>query len=145
MDYGQGTVQEADKISKINSAALINLRINNLWIDANRHSRAGLYEKWNSDLDCIWDELSGDVVIVEKKKKKDEKKTTYEKYLELNKEVSNQIKNFPSEKNGFESYSEKDKKNIIAIYAALRKKSEFLRRLQNKQGKGSAYEEDEGF
>ena len=61
MYEGQDAVQEAEKISKFNSANLINFRINNLWIDANNHSRAGLYNKWNSDLDCIWDELVGDV------------------------------------------------------------------------------------
>lgn len=142
MYEGQDAVQEAEKISKFNSANLINFRINNLWIDANNHSRAGLYNKWNSDLDCIWDELVGDVP--EKKSEKEGKKPTYEKYFELNQKVSEQLKKFPS-KYGFEGYSEDDKEKIIIIYAVLRKKSEFLRKLQNTQGKGTAYDEDDEF
>lgn len=141
MYEGQDAVQEAEKISKINSAGLINLRINNLWVDANKHSRAGLYEKWNSDLDCIWDELSGDVP--EKKSKNEEEKTIYEKYFELNEGVSEKLSKLPNNSDPFADYTKKQKQKLVEVYVTLRKKSEFLRRLQNTQGKGTAYKEEE--
>ncbi len=143
MDFSQDAVSEAEKISKINSAGLINLRINNLWIDANKHSRSGNYNQWNVDLDCIWDELSGDVVEDKGKKGDEDKETDFSKYQKLNKDVYKKISELPGSKKGFVNYNKDEKKKFGEVYNLLRDKSSFLRRLQNKQGKGSAYVEDE--
>ena len=56
-DYGYN---DDNKTSKLNSGGLINLRLDELWKDAHKHSRLGLYSLWNADLDCIWSELAGE-------------------------------------------------------------------------------------
>jgi hypothetical protein len=42
------------KTSKINSAMITNMTLNELWKDFFRHFRHGQYLAANSDLDCIW-------------------------------------------------------------------------------------------
>lgn len=53
--------QEEVKKSKYNSAVSKEIRRSDIWKEANRHSRNGLYNKWNEDLDCIWSELCADL------------------------------------------------------------------------------------
>ena len=127
----------AEKLSRINSAALINLRLTNLWIDANNHSRKGQYSSWNADLDCVWRELGGDT------KEKDDESKTFEKIsIELSKVAP--LSNWKSEK-GFAEINNDDLKKQNKQYQLLMKKELFLRRLMNKQGKGTAYYEDDDF
>lgn len=133
--------EEITKLSKINSAALINIRINNLWLEVNKAAVSGNYFKWNSYLDRVWCELGGDVK--EKKKEEDEKdkeKSYMEEFNELDRKVSEKLKQIPT-KGGFKQFTKSDKENMVGIYDVLMKKEFFLRRLQNKQGKGTAYEE----
>jgi len=128
---------ESEKLSKINSAALINLRLTNLWIDANNHSRKGEYSSWNADLDCVWRELGGDTT-----KKGEEPKD----FMEITKRLSkvSPLSNWKSEK-GFAEISKDDLTKQNKQYQLLMEKELFLRRLQNKQGKGTAYEDDDDF
>ncbi len=133
--------QEVVKLSKINSASLINIRINNIWLEVNKSAVAGNYLRWNSNLDRIWCELGGDVG----KNKKDEDGEEEEpkemiKFKELDKDVSDKLKDFAT-KEGFSKFTSDDKLKMAKIYDSLIKKEFFLRRLQNKQGKGTAYEE----
>ncbi|KKM99400.1 hypothetical protein LCGC14_1148320 [marine sediment metagenome] len=64
--------QEVVRLSKINSAGLINMRINNIWIEVNKAAVSGNYLHWNSQLDRIWCELVGDI-----KKGKEDKDGKY--------------------------------------------------------------------
>ena len=139
--------EEITKLSKINSASLINMRINNLWLNVNRYASSGQYRKWNSELDRIWCELVGDVKEIKDKTNKENKedeenkeKSDEEKFKDFNLKISKEIKKLKPKK-GFSEYSKKDKDVMINIYEAVQEKEIFLRRLMNKQGKGTAYEE----
>ena len=128
---------EINKLSKINSASLINLRINNIWLEINKAAVKGKYFLWNSNLDRIWCELGGD--IKEPKEGKEEPKEIKE-FNKLDKKVSEKMKKLKTLE-GFEQFSKKDKLNLSELYDALLKKEFFLRRLMNKQGKGTAYQD----
>ena len=123
--------QEIVKLSKINSASLINLRMNNIWINVNRYATSGKYFQWNNELDRIWCELAGDIT-----KGKGEDKD----FKEIEKRVSEKLKEF-KDKKGFDTFDDVDRKKMSGIYSVLQEKEIFLRRLQNKQGKGTAYEQ----
>ena len=129
----EGIEQEIIKLSKINSAGLINIRINNLWMNINKYATSGKYYQWNSELDRIWCELAGDT-LKDSKEGKD--------FMKINVEVAKELKDF-KDAVGFATFTDKDRKQMVKIYIALQKKEIFLRRLQNKQGKGTAYVEPE--
>lgn len=129
--------QFTPKTSKINSGMLQVIRLDLLWKDAHFHSRNGMYRKWNEDLDRIWCELAGDV----KEDVKEGEKTEAEKYEDLDKEYVKTISNI--QKKGFKSYSDEDLKKLHFQKKALMNKETFLRKLQNKQGKGTAYDLDD--
>ena len=129
------TEQQAIKLSKYNSAALINLRINNLWMNVNNHAVSGRYFQWNNELDRIWCELAGDIT-----KGKIEDKD----FHIIEKKVGEKLKEFKN-KTGFDSFNNEDRKKMSEIYNVLQEKEIFLRRLMNTQGKGTAYDEDDDF
>ena len=126
---------EMPKTSKINSGMLITLRLNDLWNDANRHKRNGEYLKWNGDLDSVWCELGGDV----KPNGKEEKELE-----EINFKLA-QIGSLINWNNisSFKGISKEALNKKAKQYYMLMKKELFLRRLQNLQGKGTAYSEDD--
>ena len=105
---------EQQKISKFNSTLAILYRIDILWKDAHRHSRSGKLIKWNWDLDRVWCELAADA-------KGDD--TT--KLKELDTEIAKALK----------------ENNRPKLYSELLKKEIYLRKLENKQGKGISYAE----
>ena len=126
---GYETNSEADfgKLSKINSAGLVNSTLSNLWTDFFRHIRDSRFADANNDLDCIWTILGGERGI--------EGEDDEEDYQGIQTKIKNLeippiMKDEPTLKD-------------IARYALCRKilmeKSLLLRRLQNKQGKGTAY------
>ena len=127
--------QQIAKLSKYNSAALINLRINHLWMNINSYAVSGKYFQWNNELDRVWCELGGDIVEGSKEEKAIKK---------IEGEVSKKLKEF-KDKKGFDSFNDTDKETMSKIYTILQKKELFLRRLMNKQGKGTAYDEDDDF
>jgi len=112
MAYESGS--ENIKVSKFNSTLAILIRIDFLWQRANNAAIAGKLMNWNWVLDRIWCELSVDA------NEDDEKKLEL-----LNKEIKPAVK-----------IEDKNK-----LYKDLLKKEIFLRKLQNKQGKGIAYED----
>jgi len=127
-DAGISSLDEG-KISKINAAGLINMAIENLWREAYAAMAANKFSLWNVKLDAIWCILGGDVVEGEK-----EDKAFNELELKIYKTGSlNHVTQ------GFESHKDSDKNKIAMQYLLLRKKTIFLRRLQNSQGKGTAY------
>lgn len=126
MDYND--LEELEKTSKLNSGGLINLRLDYLWKDAHKHSRAGLYSSWSADLDCIWSELGGEYDLDSKQQKE---------FDSINKKLGF-IKNWTIIK-GFKKSSKEDKLEMARQYIILRQKELFLRRVQNDQGKGTAY------
>jgi len=128
---------EQSTTSKINSGMLIVLRLNELWKDAHRHSRAGQYSKWNDDLDRIWCELGGDEKEIEVGDKKYKDSSDY-MYNKLTLDFANVCTDVKAP-TGFQTHDDTSKLSFVKQKQALIKKEIFLRRLQNKQGKGTAY------
>jgi hypothetical protein len=110
-----------------------------LWQDTHNHARDINYGKWNEDLDRVWMELEDDA----KKEQKDEMKKINATIYKLSLYgISSKLK-----KNNPALYS----KLVLIQKEALIRKEILLRSLQNKAGKGTAYEEsvedymDDGF
>ena len=129
--------QETDMdqlISKHSSGVSILIRIDGLWKDANRHSRSGLYYKWNDDLDVIWRELARDLSNTDYEEKKrefdsfDEQLIKSGKFNDSNDET---FQNIPKEV--FEKRSKQ--------YKILNNKELFLKRLENFLGKGTTWDD----
>jgi hypothetical protein len=125
---------EENSKSNFNSASFQNLRLHNLWIDANTHKRRSRYSDWNGDLDTIWCELGGDV---------QEGDTNDLKMKDINKSMLKvgTIINWQSSI-GFKKIDNKSQIAKLKQYNKLIEKEIFLRRLQNKQGKGTSYEDN---
>jgi hypothetical protein len=124
------------KTSKINAAALINLILADLWRDSYRHSRTGEFSKWNADLNCLWIELGGDV----------EDNGDEVKQFEIIESELAQIGSLVKKK--ADGFKEADNDELIKAakqYRLLMKKALFLKRLQNKQGKGTAYKDESDY
>lgn len=126
------------KLSRINSAGLVNSMLSNLWQDFFRHFRSGEYLAANCDLDCVWTILGGEKEI--------EGGETEGNYLDIDKQLSESGSLVNSlEIKGFGKINREQLERAMRQKAILLKKSLFLRRIQNRQGKGTAYhDEDEG-
>ena len=99
-------------LSDFNEAGFQILRLHILWCDCSKFSRSGRFDEWKWTLDNIWLELSPDV---EKTKKPD----TYKKEVK----VRDKMIALSKTKN--------------ETYYALKKKQEFLKKLQDDVGKGT--------
>ena len=140
MEDGYIDTDNFGKLSRINSAGIVNSTLNNLWIDFYRHFRDGRYLSANSDLDCIWTILGG-----EKNMEGSDEEVSYKK---IEKELyESGMLGDKLEITGFDRVEDKQIARLSAQKKVLLKKALFLRRLQNKQGKGTAYNdgEDEEF
>ena len=130
---------QPDKKSQFNSGLAILYRLDNLWKDAHRHARDVEYGKWNEDLDRIWLELSEDASDDDYKRIKDDNN----KLLGLGVYGINRLIQIENPAL-FHKVRNMQKKILL-------EKEMFLRKLQNKQGKGGAYEDsiedymDDGF
>ena len=124
---------DEEKMSRINAAGLINITLENLWKDCYNSMSDGNLVRWNRKLDAIWVLLGGDV----KQNSKEELKI---------KKIDEKIYGTGSmnhKKTGFKK-SNVDESIITSLqYIYLKEKSLFLRRLQNSQGKGTAYVSDD--
>jgi len=119
--------EEVEKQSKLNAAGLINSTLENLWIDSYRAMAHGNYKLWNIVLDSIWAILGGDEAENGDIDKQFSKlNLAIYKYGSLKTKIG-------------EGFSEKPNPNNSIQYHLLLRKAVFLRRLQNKQGKGTAY------
>lgn len=131
MVYNKDLNDGDDKTSRINAAGLINSTLENLWNACYTFMANGDYVRWNVKLDSIWAILGGDVP-----EKGDEEK----KYNQINEKIYEQ--GSLKAKTGL-GFDQKANPNNAIQYQWLLKKSLFLRRLQNKQGKGTAYENED--
>jgi hypothetical protein len=122
---------EETKLSKFNSAGLINSTLEKLWVDSHDAMSVGNFLLWNTKLDCIWTILGGDV-----SEGSDEDKD----FAKISLEIYENGDLKPKVGIGFNKTDNPDKPKQ---YQYLIKKSLFLRRLQNRQGKGTAYASDD--
>ena len=119
-------------ISKHSSGVSIIIRIDGLWKDANIHSCAGQYSKWNTKLDVIWRELARDILENDYDKKKKE----FDKFDEDLVKVG-AFKDTGSDT--FEDITTNETKERSKQYRILNDKELFLKRLENKLGKGTTF------
>jgi len=119
---------ESQLSSKINAAGLINLTLERLWVDSYNAMSNGNYVLCNVKLDCIWAILGGD---------EGEDSDIVKQFNALDLRI-HENGGWNSSSRGFTL----DKKEDVPLqYLLLRNKAIFLRRLQNKQGKGTAYDD----
>lgn len=123
-----------EKLSVYNSAGFIAQRLHNICLDCNTHKRSGAYSLWNGDLDAYWCELAGDV------KPDGDEEVAFKKLNEGLGKVG-PIQNW-NKQTSFEGISQDLLKKKAEQYQKLIDKELFLRRLQNKQGKGTKYRDD---
>ncbi len=126
-DYGSES--EEERISKINAAGIINVTIENIWRDIFVAMAQGNLTLWNRKLDAIWGILGGDVKEGEVEDNDMEA---------LNLKIYN-TGSLNHKKSGFQKLEGDESEKMALQYLLLNKKNLFLRRLQNKQGKGTAY------
>lgn len=134
MAYYKDVNQELDyeKTSRINAAGIINITLENLWRDSYSSMAKVDLITWNRKLDAIWAILGGDC-----KENSAEEKTINR--LDLKIYSLGTLKNKIAD-----GFKETTNPNFSLQYQLLKRKSLFLRRLQNFQGKGTAYHvEDE--
>jgi len=129
-DNEDGWDDAAGVKSKYNSGAFINIRLNNLWVLTHNHARTSNYSEWNSILNRIWCELAADTEEGGEEEKKMEA---------IDKELSATGVRSWSSTTGFEKRKIEYLKKMTQQYRLIMKKEIVLRRLQNKQGKGTAY------
>jgi hypothetical protein len=146
-------ISESRQLSKYNTAFFINERLHYLWTDANEHSRNGMFNKWNLDLDAIWRELARDFKFKKEKSKKTEKEIE---------ETDTEFKNFEKKFNEFDenlshtgvlsngdNNSRFEENSLINMqrrnnqYKILNNKELFLKRLENYLGKGTKFQDNE--
>ena len=133
MAYTQPTIEDDEsKMSKINSAGLINSTLEKLWIDCYNAMSSGDYLKWNTKLDAIWSILGGDC-------KKGETEDDNMNNINLKIYEEGSLKS----KTGV-GFNKVQNPNNATQYQLLLDKNLFLRRLQNSQGKGTAYDKGHG-
>ena len=114
--------------SRINAAGLINSTLEKIWNEGYTSMSNGDFIKWNIKLDCIWAILGGDV-----KESDDDDKKMHNINLKIYETGNLSTKS----ESGFQK---KENPNKALQYQWLLCKCLFLRRLQNRQGKGTAYE-----
>ena len=102
--------------SKFNSAQLDLFRIHDLWRKTHYYAEKGMLHKWNIVLDRIYQELSNDT-----------KEADDEIFDDFQKEIKDTPKNNPN--------------SVVEFYELISLKERFIRKLQNKQGKGTSYDD----
>jgi len=128
--------EEERKISKYSSGVNILLRLDNLWKDANVHSRSGKYSKWNEDLDVIWRELARDLDDIDYNEKEKVKNGFDSELVKLG--------GFnDGGHNSFDDIDPKIPENRAKQYRILNNKELFLRRLEGTLGKGTTWDDDD--
>ena len=127
--------QEA-QISKHSSGVSILIRIDGLWKDANYHSCSGQYSKWNTKLDVIWRELARDLNDTDYKTKKIE-------FDAFDKKLTKTGQFKDSGGDTFDGLKQDEIKKRSEQYKILNDKELFLKRLENKLGKGTTWDDGE--
>lgn len=138
------------KTSKYNSGIAIIYRLDALWKDVNNHSRAGQFSKWNVDLDKIWCELARDLSEADYNDKLDKegkvKTKGYKSKFDDVDKLATGYGNFEDNiQDSFNKLTQDGIKKRENQYKALTEKELFLRRLENHVGKGTAFEDSDGY
>jgi hypothetical protein len=131
-DYEQTILNSGPK-SSFNSAGLINARMHECWKLANNYSLQGKYNSWNAVLDNIWTELGGEY----------EQDSVEQKEYDKFSFILGLCKNWTVSNNGFKQRTKNDLKEMARQYIILRRKELFIKRIQNQQGKGTAYADED--
>lgn len=148
VDYNNDYDSDGDRTSKYNSGIAQIYRLDALWKDTHKFSRAGKLSDWNWTLDRIWCELAGDIKIKKIKTKKvkkyddeDEEEEEEEEDLE-----DKRVSDYEDINVRIELMINKGVlKSMDALtfrrklYTLLNEKELYLRRLQNELGKGTAF------
>ena len=113
--------EEDKERSKYNEANLNIQRLSNCWTNCARYRREASYDAWKWELDTVWTELCQDV--------KPKRMGNYKAIEKINKRLRAIIGNATDNNE---------------LYAALNERQIFLRRLQDKVGKGGSYEDESG-
>ena len=131
-DYNADVNDESESgQSRLNAAGLINATLERLWSESYNAMANSDFSKWNIKLDSIWAILGGDV----KPQGKVEIKIND---LDLKIYGTGSLSMVKSA-----GFKKEVNPNRAKQYHLLKQKSLFLRRLQNKQGKGTAYADDD--
>jgi len=125
---------DEEKTSKYNSAIDQLRRIGEIWRIVRSRVVSGDYFAWNQELDRVWVELSQDVQPNGKEEKD---------ILDYNKKIVELQPLATPNSHGFNKISEKDRKKYSEQYLILISKEIYIRRLQNRLGKGTAYLDDD--
>jgi len=128
-DFSDTAIESHSGVSKINAAGLINLTLENLWNEAFKVQGKNDLWAWNRKLDSLWLILGGD---------EDENSKRVEEFNKIEESIG-KTGSLSHKKVGFDAFNPDQLKVMSIQYQRLMKKSLFLRRLQNKQGKGTAY------
>lgn len=121
-------IEAPNKVSKYNSAVDQMYRFGEIWRETYGKAKSGDFVMWNLTLDGIWRELAGDL---------EDNSSEHQEMEKTNTELTNL---YPLQSPVVSSFNKRKKDDIIRIskqYALLTKKEIFLRRLQNKLGKGT--------
>jgi hypothetical protein len=120
--------------SKYNAAGLVNLSLERNWTRVFQAQSTKNLPRWNAHLDSIWLILGGDSVP---------NSPIVKEFEQIEKKIGESGSLYHNV-SGFQKQTDSEKEKISYQYRLLMEKSLFLRRLQNKQGKGTAYvDEDE--
>lgn len=111
--------EKIDESSKYNEAAMQIMRLHNLWVKIEENINKGNLKEWENLLDSVWRELSADTNHISN----GDGLTKENKFLRLKVLVA-------------------ASKTRTEHYNALNKRHEFLKRLQDKSGKGGIYEDE---
>ncbi len=112
--------EKIDESSKYNEAAMQIMRLHNLWVKIEENVNKGNLQEWQYLLDSVWRELRADIDHIQKE---GEELTKENKLLKLRVLVASS-------------------KTRTEYYNALNGRHEFLKRLQDKSGKGGIYEDE---
>ena len=111
--------EKVDESSKYNEAAMQIMRLHNLWVKIEEYANKGNLREWQFLLDSVWRELSADTSHI----------NTGEELTKENKMLKLKVLIAAS-------------KTKTEYYKALNERHEFLKRLQDKSGKGGIYEDE---
>lgn len=116
-----GEINEQKK-AIFNSTLAILIRVDTLWKESHRYCKQGEYEKWNIALDRLFVEFFAEC-----------NEDDIKRFEDFNKQIAEIgfVKNFESQR----------LQNKHKLYPLLMRKEFFLKKLEQKQGKGVAYEE----
>lgn len=126
--------EDSQKVSKFNTAALINSRLHNDWVESLNCLKTGKFNRCDLILNNIWIELAGDLENKEYKAKELELKA-------IDKDIGTLSDNDTN--SGFQESSKEEKQKRVKQYKKLVEKSLFLKRIEKLLGKGTSWIDEE--